>query len=146
MFGAEACSFISVDDKSRVPIGLTAAHKQAPLMMHLEYEVKLPDHDFVKASRHKLIPSVNAIGDIGPDGEVTYSGPTFIKIRSGKHDSSTASSHNQDLEELMGKKNRVIRNPSLLYLLMAALMKIQDSKRTFSWAAKRFRILNLIFT
>ena len=77
MFGAEACSFISVDDKSRVPIGLTAAHKQAPLMMHLEYEVKLPDHDFVKASRHKLIPSVNAICDIGPDGEVTYSGAYF---------------------------------------------------------------------
>ena len=35
----------------------TAANKQSPLLMHVEYKVKLPD--WVIASRHKLIPSVS---------------------------------------------------------------------------------------
>ena len=53
-------TFLSQDAKARVPIGITAANKQAPLVMHLEYQVRLPDHDFVKAPGHKLIPDVYA--------------------------------------------------------------------------------------
>lgn len=60
LMGSEAVFFLSQDDKARVPIGLTAARKQAPLMMHLEYRIQLPDHDWVVAERHKLIPSVYA--------------------------------------------------------------------------------------
>ena len=100
LFGRDCMTFLSVDDKCRIPIGLTAATKQAPLMMHVEYKVRLPDHDFVKAPAHKLIPSVNALCQISEDGIVTYSGPTFIKIRSGKHDSSTAASHHADFDAL----------------------------------------------
>ena len=55
----EVC-FLSQDDKTRVPIGLTAANKQSPLLMHVEYRVSLPDHDWVVAAQHKLIPSVYA--------------------------------------------------------------------------------------
>jgi len=55
-----SCCFLSQDDKCRVPIGLTACNKQSPLLMHLEYQVLLPDHDWVIAERHKLIPSVYA--------------------------------------------------------------------------------------
>ena len=35
------------------------------------------------------------------DGKITFSGPTFISIRSGKHDSSTASSHQYDVEQML---------------------------------------------
>ena len=42
--------FISQDDKARVSIGLTAANKQSPLLMHVEYRVSLPDHDWVNTS------------------------------------------------------------------------------------------------
>ncbi len=56
-FGSDAVFFLSQDDKARVPIGLPAARKQAPLLMHLDYKITLPDHDFVIASGHKLIPS-----------------------------------------------------------------------------------------
>ena len=98
LFGPECVTFLSVDDKARVPIGLTAAQKQSPLMMSLEYEVRLPDHDFVKIPQHKLIPSVNAVCKLNEFGDVTYSGPTVISIRSGKHDSSSAFTHQQDLE------------------------------------------------
>ncbi|CAG8576737.1 11521_t:CDS:2 [Dentiscutata erythropus] len=75
----------------------------------LEYRVELPDHDWVVAERHKLIPSVYAILDI-QEGKyrqaeaVTYSGPTFIRICSDKHDRSTAYSHSKDFDNLMNEE------------------------------------------
>lgn len=67
----------------RVPIGITAANKQAPIIMHMEYSVRLPDHDWVVAQGHKLIPSVYAGIVIQPNGlgkpkAVGYSGPTYV--------------------------------------------------------------------
>ncbi|BFZ05261.1 hypothetical protein BsWGS_08300 [Bradybaena similaris] len=106
MLGPREVCFISQDDKARVPIGLTAANKQAPLLMHVEYRITLPDHDWVVAARHKLIPSVYAGIEIQKDGQgkpeaVTYSGPTYIAIRSGKHCSSSAYAHGLDYERLL---------------------------------------------
>ena len=94
IFGKEAVTYMSIDDKVRVPISLTAVTKQAPLMMDLDYRVKLPDHDFVKGSGHKLIPSVF------PHCLIDHEGPKNIRIRSGKPDSSTARSHYQDIVEM----------------------------------------------
>ena len=48
-----------VDDKAQVPIDVTAATKQSSLLMHVTYEIRLPDHHFVKA-KLKLTPSVYA--------------------------------------------------------------------------------------
>jgi len=104
--GPDTVSIISQDDKCRVPIGITAAKAQAPMVMHVEYRVTLPDHDWVVGDRHKLIPSVYA-GIIikekgyGSKEAVSYSGPTFITIRSGKHSTSTAKSHARDFSHLM---------------------------------------------
>jgi len=94
-FGSKNAFVLSVDDKAKVPIGVTAAKYQSPLVMHMTYEIRLPDHDFVKASKHKLTPSVYAACQIKSASaksqeEITYSGPTYIVIRSCKHDSSTA--------------------------------------------------------
>lgn len=96
--------------QARVPIGETAAHKQTPLVMHVEYRVQLPDHDWVVAEKHKLIPSVYAIIKIDDEkvaskNAVTYSGPTYICIRSAKHCSSTAYSHAKDMEALMNSES-----------------------------------------
>ena len=55
-------AFHSQDDNAEVPIGLTAANKQALMLMHIKYQVTLPDHNFVVAPKHKLIPSI--IGDM----------------------------------------------------------------------------------
>ena len=69
--------------------------------MHLDYRLKLPDHDFPVGSRHKLIPSVYAGLAFDDKGRnLTYSGPTYIAIRSGKHDKSCASSHAKDFRKL----------------------------------------------
>lgn len=102
LLGPEEVTFHSMDDKAKVPIGITAAKKQTPLIMHMDYQVTLPDHDFVVGSKHKLVPSV--IGDmkvvkskdLTNDG-VTYSGPTYIAIRSAKHSGSSAVHHLQDM-------------------------------------------------
>lgn len=75
--------------------------------MRMEYRVTLPDHDWVVAKGHKLIPSVYAgiriaaKTPIGQPDAVTYSGPTYVAIRSGKHSSSTAATHAQDFETLL---------------------------------------------
>ncbi|XP_071575574.1 uncharacterized protein [Temnothorax nylanderi] len=109
MLGPAQVFFLSQDDKARIPIGKTAVEKQAPFLMHMEYRVRLPDHDWVVAEKHKLIPSVYAGIKITPEGmgkpeAVTYSGPTYIAIRSGKHSSSSARTHGLDLERLMELK------------------------------------------
>lgn len=88
--GPNAVSFISQDDKARVPIGITAANKQSPMIMHVDYRVTLPDHDWVVANKHKLIPSVYAGISIQPNkcgdrSAVGYSGPTYIGIRYGTY-------------------------------------------------------------
>lgn len=99
-FGNDAVFCLSQDDKARVPLGLPAAQKQGPILMKLDYKVKLPDHDWVIAARHKFIPSVYAALDIRKSS-VSYSGPTYIAIRSGKHSSSTAFTHALDIERLL---------------------------------------------
>lgn len=78
-------------------------------MMHMEYRIRLPDHDWVVAEKHKLIPSVYALINIEPEKHcnakaVTYSGPTYISIRSGKHCASTAYGHAKDFDRLMQRE------------------------------------------
>ena len=100
LFGPDASVVLSNDDKARIPLGLTAANKQAPILMHMSYKVRLADHDFTIANKHKLIPSVYAECVVLEDGKVSYSGTTHVRIRSGKHDSSTARTHAYDIREL----------------------------------------------
>ena len=40
-FGPDALNYVSMDDKAKVPIGLAAAKCQTPLLMHVEYKVKV---------------------------------------------------------------------------------------------------------
>lgn len=98
---------ISQDDKSRVPIRQTAANKQAPMLMHLDYRVKLSGYDWMIASQHKLITSVYAginIKDktIGDQKQFqTQDLHICIAIRSGKHSSSSAETHAFDFQRLV---------------------------------------------
>ena len=74
--------------------------------MHLDYQVKLPDHQYVVAGQHKLKPSVYALCKINPKlvghpGAVSFSGPTAVRVRSCKHDKSTSESHLADLMKLL---------------------------------------------
>ncbi|CAF0879390.1 unnamed protein product [Adineta steineri] len=104
IFGNDVVFFLSQDDKCKVPIGLPAAKIQAPMLMHLDYRVRLPDHDWTVAPRHQLTPSVYAACMMTENNDVGYSGPTYIAIRSAKHDRSDANSHANDFDTLVGLK------------------------------------------
>ena len=76
LFGSDNVFVSSVDDKTKVPISVTTVIKQAPLLIYVGYEIRLPDHDFVKATKHKLTPSVYVAFEIKPpfsraDSEIT---------------------------------------------------------------------------
>lgn len=107
LFGEKHVFKISQDDKSRLPRGIAAANNQAPILMRFEsdYRITLPDHDFVVAPSHKLIPSVYAVCEITSSGKVTYSGPTYVALGSAKHSSSTARSHSKGFADLVELKS-----------------------------------------
>ena len=101
LLGPGEVAFHSEDGKAKVPIRLTPANKQAPLVMHVKYKIKLSDHDFVIAKQNKLVPSV--IGDMQVKAKtfsldaVTYSEPTYIRNRSAKHLRSNTYNHFTDM-------------------------------------------------
>ncbi|GES72486.1 uncharacterized protein LOC106141435 [Rhizophagus clarus] len=49
---------ISQDDKAKVPLGMAAIGQTFKAIQTINEFVSVPDHDFPKASKHKLIPSV----------------------------------------------------------------------------------------
>ena len=100
LFGDNHVFFLSQDDKPFVPLGLPISKRQTAILMHLEYKVTLPDHDFLIEEKHKLIPSVYA-ACLKRDGEVSYSGPKFISIRSGNHDTSCTETDSNDFEKML---------------------------------------------
>ncbi|CAF3702309.1 unnamed protein product [Rotaria sp. Silwood1] len=93
--------YLSQDDKCKGPLGLPAARVQAPMLMHLDYRIRLPDHDWIVAPRHQLTPSVYAACLLSEDEDLGYSGPTYIAMRSVKHDLSSADSHALDFDCLV---------------------------------------------
>ena len=100
LFGDHHEFFLSQDDKARAPLGLPISKKQTAILMHLEYKVMLQDHDFPIATKLKLIPSVYAAW-LKKDDEVSYNDPTFMSIKSGKHDKSCAAAHSDDFERVL---------------------------------------------
>ena len=72
ILGPPEVTFHSQDDKAKVLVGLTAANKQAPMLMHMEYQLKLPDHD-----KHKLIPSVNGDMKLVKSKDLTNDAVTY---------------------------------------------------------------------
>ena len=112
--GPKVVAHVTQDDKSSVPIGKTAAKKQAPMLMSMRVRVRLPDHDFAVGTRHLLCPSVMAHCTIDPVKGVTYSGETYIAIRSSKHNNSSAYSHQEDLLRMRDLMPEVFEGKSVI--------------------------------
>ena len=71
-----------------------------------DYEIRLPDHDFVNVTKHNLTPSLHAACEIRATSskvipEISYSGPKYIAICSDKHDSNTTYSHGRDIDHVL---------------------------------------------
>ena len=44
LFGPKSVLVLSIDDKTRVKLGLAAASLQSPILMSMDYKVRLPDY------------------------------------------------------------------------------------------------------
>ena len=142
LFGPKLVVVLSIDDKARVKLGLAAASLQSPMLMSLDYKVRLPDHSFVVGERHSLIPSVYGVCDINEKGRLTYSGDTFIGIRCGKHDSSTPYSHAYDIRELF-KCGLVEAKPILIFMSDGASDEALRYPKPLQTAVTLFKELKL---
>ena len=56
------------DDKAIVKLGVVAAKMQTAMVMHLEYRVSLPSHDFIECFKHHVISSLYAFMSIKKTG------------------------------------------------------------------------------
>ena len=124
--GPEACLYYSQDDKSSVYIGKVAAKVQTPILMNMRYRVRLPDHDFCVGSRHLLVPSVMAQCVINPSSGVTYTGHTYIAVRSSKHNNSTAFSHQEDFGRFKDLNPEVFDVPGSPSVVKPVVIKVVD--------------------
>ena len=126
VLGPQACVFVAQDDKSSVFIGKTAAKVQGPLLMNMRVRVRLPDHDFCVGARHLLVPSVIAHCVIDPKSGISYSGTTYVAVRSSKHNNSTAYSHNEDLDRFRHLHPEIFEAPDSGGELKPVLIKSVD--------------------
>ena len=136
----EMLTFLSNDDKAHTALGFAVASLQSPILMHLDYHVRLPDHDFVIRKKHKLIPIVYGVCQVLTKGNVTYSGDTFIQIRSGKHNTLSAYMHAFDARELFTSK-LIEKKPVLIMGTDGAADKTSRFSKTLSTAVDLFKML-----
>lgn len=123
---------------------LPTAQKQGPILMKLDYKVKHPEHDWVIASKHKFIPSVYAALEIRKSS-VSYSGPTYIAIRSGKYCSSTAFTHALNIERLLNLRAFApfCHNPIWIFLVDGGPDENPRFPKTVQFASQHFKNNNL---
>lgn len=145
--GSEEVTFNSLGNKSKIPSRLTALHTQASLVMHIEYKVKISNHDIIIAKQHKLVPSV--VGDMKVKAKplsfdaVTYSGPIYMVVQSAKHLGSIAYQHLIDMEcvPLVLKISlKYSKNEGKLVMVISV-----DEMKTLSMK-KEFLVLSIILT
>ena len=68
LFGPKSVLVLSNDDEARVKLGLAAASLPTPMLMSLDYKVRLPDHSIIVGEHHSFIPSVYGVCDINEKG------------------------------------------------------------------------------
>ena len=108
----------------------------------MEYKVKLIDHDFIVGPQHKIIPSVYGIFEVTKLGAISYSGNTFIRVRSCKHDTSGAYVYAYDVRELF-QGELVKRKPILLMETDGAQDEAPRYRKNLATAFDLFCHLNL---
>lgn len=94
------------------------------------------------AGKHKLIPSVYAECSILKDGKVLYSGNTFVRVRSGKHETSNAFTHAFDLNDLFTSEY-IKRKPILVIETDGAQDEAPIYPKPLSCAVNLFKKLKL---
>ncbi|CAF1956312.1 unnamed protein product [Rotaria magnacalcarata] len=105
IFGNDCVFYLTQDTKAKVSIGRPSGKGQSPLIMHLDYSISSTDQQSNSTvTHHQLTPCVYAASIIDETGLITNTGPTYISIRSAKHDHLTHESHSIDFERLIQLK------------------------------------------
>ncbi|CAF0874627.1 unnamed protein product [Rotaria sordida] len=105
IFGNDCVLYLTQDTKAKVSIGRPSAKGQSPFIMHLDYEMSSIDSQSNSIiSHHQFTPCIYAASIIDETGLITNAGPTYISIRSAKHDRLTHESHSIDFDRLVQLK------------------------------------------
>ncbi|CAB4476286.1 unnamed protein product [Rhizophagus irregularis] len=72
---------ISQDDKAKDPLGIAAVEKTFKTLQTANEPVSVPDHDFPKGAKHKLIPSVYLVINPSNTNDSLRSGKMRIFVR-----------------------------------------------------------------
>lgn len=88
ILGSRQVAYLYQDNRAKVPLGISAAVRQAPILMRMEYHDS-PAQEAVTPLRHKFNLSVYAavtISDdvLGSSTAVGSSGPTYVAVRTAK--------------------------------------------------------------
>ena len=119
LFGSYNVFVLSVEENTKVPIGVTAVTKQAPLIMHVSYEIRLPDHDFVKAT---------------PSGFKSRNNLLYVYT------------DGRDFDQLVGLKefNKIVKHENtfkliVMFFFMEVQRRIQDSQKHWTFPCSILR-------
>ena len=115
LFEPKSVLILSTDDKARVKLSLVAVSLKSPMLISMDYKVLSPYHSFVVGERHSIILSVYGVCDIDEKDCLTYSSDTFIRVCSGKYDSSTPLTYTYDIRELF-KRDLINVKPIVIYM------------------------------
>lgn len=106
IFGNDCVFYLTQDTKSKVNIGRPSAKGQSPLIMRLDYDISSLDSQTssMTNTRHQFSPCIYGASIIDETGLIGTAGPTYISIRSAKHDRLTHESHARDFDYLVQLK------------------------------------------
>ncbi|CAF1129204.1 unnamed protein product [Adineta ricciae] len=104
-FGNDCVFYLIQDNKASVRIGRPAARGQSPLILHLDYQMSTANSTPIPNTvPHQLKPTVYASCIIDEVGVVTDAGPTYVSIRSAKHDRMSIDCEEVDFEQVVKLK------------------------------------------
>ncbi|PKB95475.1 hypothetical protein RhiirA5_385935 [Rhizophagus irregularis] len=96
---------ISQDDKAKVPLGMAAVGRTFKTIQTTNEPVSVPDHDFPKAAKHKLVPSVYLLINPSDTNDSLRSGKVRIFIRPEYFLSTSCETHMVDLMSITKEEN-----------------------------------------
>ncbi|CAF3854357.1 unnamed protein product [Rotaria sordida] len=152
-FGNECVFYVIQDRKSSVRIGRPSARGHSPFILHLDYQISTTNSTPVPPTiTHQLKPTVYASCVIDDTGLVSFAGPTYISIRSAKHDRFTVDHDDIDfdcivkLKEFEKTARNHIGNIKPIMIMSVDSLEPKDYTRfpkTLMSAINKFKTYNL---
>ncbi|CAF2145043.1 unnamed protein product [Rotaria magnacalcarata] len=152
-FGNDCVFYLVQDNKASIRIGRSAARGSAPLIMRLDYQISTANSTPIPASvRHQFKPIVYASCILDENGTITNAGPTYIAVRSAKHDQTIINCEETDFDRVVKLKEfeRTARNhvgeiKPIIIMNVDSInpMDFTRFRKTLNLSIKKFKKYNL---